>query len=705
MRSRIGLGLLVFFLSSTALLALPKPASATSNRTVGTSTSGDEGTKLGVVDLSKWHAAYGSVVRLDGDWAFVGGKWMEADALSPANLEQVRQSAVALKPGMVWFDPERGLDNPVFGYGTYIMRLDLAADVPKLSFYLPQIGTAGDLYCNGILVAKFGHIGKNPSQHRMSWQTELIALNLQAGSNFIVLNVSNFDDITTGLSGAPELGSRETMDARWHLSIAVCFLLFGIYSIMAVYHFFLFFFRTSNRSPLWFGLICLSLALRILATDDVFINILWKDFPAWAVFWISYLSYTALLMLFVRFILTIFPHQTNTLINAVNVVVCLAYSVIIIIFPPAIYTALLVWFQVYSLAVCLVMILVLIVSMVQKQENAGLFFFGLLIVVACTIHDILKPHYSLSSPYLAKYGMIVFVFFQALLISKSNFAMASKAERLSAQLQKVNSAMLRFVPKDFGRFLKRQSISQISLGDHSSQSWTILIADIKNFSRFSKDLAPEAVFTLINRFMEYSGPIVRKHHGFTEKFTGDGFMALFPGNARQALEAAIELIRKFDTINQEQKLLGREALELGIGLHHGPMLLGIIGELSNLASSIISEAVGLANRMQALTRPLGGHIIASEQTLRHIKNVEDFQQRFLGEFTMYSSDEVFKIYDFFDGDSRELWHQKRRGRRDFERAIDHYLHNQTAQAKTVLEKLSRDCPNDKAPRYYLAKLK
>ena len=61
--------------------------------------------------------------------------------------------------------------------------------------------------------------------------------------------------------------------------------------------------------------------------------------------------------------------------------------------------------------------------------------------------------------------------------------------------------------------------------------FTILFADIFDFTKFSEKSAPNEAFKWLNQCYVEVGPIIRKYGGFIDKYIGDGLMALFPAES------------------------------------------------------------------------------------------------------------------------------------------------------------------------------
>jgi class 3 adenylate cyclase len=131
----------------------------------------------------------------------------------------------------------------------------------------------------------------------------------------------------------------------------------------------------------------------------------------------------------------------------------------------------------------------------------------------------------------------------------------------------------------------------------------------------SQTMGPDDNFRFLNSYLRRMGPVVRRHDGVVDRYLGDGILALFPGDPCQAMEAAIDLQKALIEYNGHRAQCGYPAIEVGIGIHRAPVLLGTIGENNRMEPTMISEAVNAASGLEGLTRKLGKDILVSGETV------------------------------------------------------------------------------------------
>jgi predicted ATPase/class 3 adenylate cyclase len=195
---------------------------------------------------------------------------------------------------------------------------------------------------------------------------------------------------------------------------------------------------------------------------------------------------------------------------------------------------------------------------------------------------------------------------------------------------RITHSFERFVPKQFLEHLGRSSILDVELGDQVQREMTVLFMDARDFTTVSENLSAKETFALVNRLLAGVGPVVRRHDGFIDKYIGDAIMALFPGPVDEACKAALEIQQVVASLRAEATGAIQDNLKVGVGLHCGIMMLGTIGETERMDSTVISDAVNIASRLEGLTKEMGVDIIISQDVLARLKDSSRFSIRSLG---------------------------------------------------------------------------
>jgi adenylate cyclase len=181
------------------------------------------------------------------------------------------------------------------------------------------------------------------------------------------------------------------------------------------------------------------------------------------------------------------------------------------------------------------------------------------------------------------------------------------------------------IHETFGLHVGKEAARQILERDPglggAVQEVTVLFADVRNFTTRSENTTPQEIVALLNRMLTEAVEIVEeRNHGMVNKFLGDGFMALFgagdmQGNhAARAVAAGEQMLSRLKGLNRQLVREGREPLDMGIGIHTGPAVVGSIGSVRRLEYTAIGDTVNVASRVESLTKALGVPLLFTEAT-------------------------------------------------------------------------------------------
>jgi two-component system sensor histidine kinase ChiS len=259
----------------------------------------------------------------------------------------------------------------------------------------------------------------------------------------------------------------------------------------------------------------------------------------------------------------------------------------------------------------------------------------------------------------------------------------------------------RFVPREFLSLLNKESILQISLGDQVDMKMTVMFADIRGWTTLSESMTPQENFNFINAYLGRVSPMINKHKGFIDQYYGDGVMALFPGTPDHAVRAAIAMHRAVGEYNEERKKHGLHPIHIGIGLHTGNLMLGIIGSQDRMQGAVVADAVNLAARVEGLTRIYGSTITLSDSTFSQLEEPGEYKHRFVDKVQVKGKREPVSVYEVFDADLPSLARFKEETKEGFEEGLRLYYDKKFAEASVYFNQVSAKSPEDGAARIYL----
>lgn len=268
-------------------------------------------------------------------------------------------------------------------------------------------------------------------------------------------------------------------------------------------------------------------------------------------------------------------------------------------------------------------------------------------------------------------------------------------------LYSINSATGRFVPYQFLRALGKDNITEVHLGDHVSKDVSVFFSDIRRYTTLAEQMTPEENFRFVNSYAGRMGPVIQKNKGFVNQYMGDGIMAIFQDKAEDAVQAAIEMQRIIREYNGERIQMNRTPLEVGMGIHTGPLVMGIIGDSKRTEPATISDTVNLASRMEGLTKFYGSRLLLSEDTFRTLKDPEAFAHRFLGKVQVKGKEQAIGVYEIFDLEGNPLDKPKWQNRDIFQSALENYYLQNFEISQKLFEEIIAQNHLDKAAEFYL----
>ena len=275
-------------------------------------------------------------------------------------------------------------------------------------------------------------------------------------------------------------------------------------------------------------------------------------------------------------------------------------------------------------------------------------------------------------------------------------------EREEAILR-IHEVTKKFVPLEFIRSLGKESLTDVRLGDQVEKIVTVLFTDIRDFTSISEQMTPEANFRFVSSFNERLGPVIRCHEGFINQYLGDSIMAIFPRYPEDTLNAAIAMQHAVRDLNAERHSLGLAGIRAGIGMHTGPLIMGITGDNDRLDAATISDTVNSAARIESLTKYYKSSILLSGETLRHISNPGKFTLRHLGKVQLKGKYNLLSIYECLNGYSDEELDKKINLLPAFNEAMNYYFDQRFENAIHGFQSILMTDPEDHASEIFMQK--
>ena len=269
------------------------------------------------------------------------------------------------------------------------------------------------------------------------------------------------------------------------------------------------------------------------------------------------------------------------------------------------------------------------------------------------------------------------------------------------ELAKISDSYARFVPRQFLEQLGKERITDVALGDQVQRVMTVLFADIRDFTRLAEKMSPAETFHFVNQYLSAMEPAITLHNGVIDKFVGDAVMALFPDRPDDALQAALDMFRRLDAFNREREGRGEPPVKIGIGVHTGTLMLGTVGARDRMDTTVISDAVNLASRVENLTKTYRVPLIVTEDTFRALQSPDEVAMRRIDRVLVQGKSQPVVLYEVLDADTLERRAAKQRSQMDFEAGLSRYDALDFAGAIDCFERTLVATPSDSVAQLLL----
>ena len=174
----------------------------------------------------------------------------------------------------------------------------------------------------------------------------------------------------------------------------------------------------------------------------------------------------------------------------------------------------------------------------------------------------------------------------------------------------------------FGLHVGRRAAERILARDPGlsgvEEEITVMFVDMRSWTARASASPPAEIVEIMNDFFRVSVRAVEEEHrGMVNKYLGDGFMAIFgagdsgSNHACDAVSAGCEILRAVKGLNDELAAKERAPIQIGIGIHSGPAIVGSVGSPQRLEFTAIGNTVNVASRIQGLTKTVGRPLLVT----------------------------------------------------------------------------------------------
>jgi class 3 adenylate cyclase len=582
-------------------------------------------------------AALGGIVDLSGDWSFRHGD--DTAWADPAFHDDWARVQV---PGS-W--PASG--DAAGEIGWYRLRVP-ASRLPDRSGLALEIGgvySAYELYAGG---ERIGGIGRLPPDPRIAYGTRgvfplpaitdgedvLIALR--------VYHPATLPQLMAGVSTGPvRIGPTDVLTREAERRDLPILILAVMFLAVAGYHLHLWVRRRHLESYLHFGILSILTGLYVAGRTDLPADVLGWDLAKRIQLATQMLAPVAFAWFTLHFTGRAVPRWVRLFAgaSAAGAAGCFVLPVVSVVLVAN--------YQALALFAMKIWLVYLVIHAVRNDvPESRLLAFGVLAVVAGTIHDTLVFSDVLHTPFVVPYAYAVLVGTMAISLSNRFVRVYQEVDELNRDLEKRvadRTAELASLNADLEgrvrqqvteilrrsrleRYFSRQLLDRVlgeeeDLPSGAERAWiTLLFADLAGFTALSDRLPPEVVHRLLDAFLGAMIEVVEGAGATLDKLMGDGVMVLVgapdpltpEAQARTAVSLGIVMQHRLAALREKWREEGIDApLDLRVGIHHDSVTVGHFGTDELQTYTAIGKGVNLASRLEGACPP--GHVLVSRE--------------------------------------------------------------------------------------------
>ncbi len=458
----------------------------------------------GTIDVSNWNFSTNGIINLNGNWEMYWDTLM-GPATFISGKSPVNESTIPVPAS--WSSKKAG-KYPTLGMATYHLKINTGKKEGLYGLRIYDIFTASRVWFDNRLIYSTGVVGNSvkTSKPGFTYENIPIILNGNTDNHDLIIQASNFYHTRAGIIKPLFFGNFDQLTGQTKRLLVINMIIVGIILIISFNHLLYYFLRRTDRSNLYFGLLCFVMILRSISTDNRIITFFFPNINWELLFKFDNFSGFGTIPLFALFLYYIFKKEFPKTMLYALVSVGLLITLFVFATPQLVYGRFRMFYEIYILFGGLYLTFaVLLRASLHKREGALLTFIGFFLLYGTAINDVLVSMGIAHTPDLAPYGLVTYMLIQSYILSRRSAIAMVENEQLSTALQQEKQMLEERVEQRTDE-LKKQNDENIKHREELQiQGWfnesltrvnTILNNNKDNLKKLSQRLIAEIVAIL-----------------------------------------------------------------------------------------------------------------------------------------------------------------------------------------------------------------
>ncbi|MBJ6363611.1 sensor histidine kinase [Paenibacillus sp. GCM10012307] len=372
-------------------------------------------------------------VKLQGEWRFYPYRLLESQSLS---LDELYQHVEVPGSWNSYLETNSSFKSGL-GYGTYVLRFQTHPGDYILSLRVPNISSSYKLWIDGKPMAFGGVVGTDKASSEPDQLRDIVPFYNGDGEHELIVEVSNFFHRRGGIWTDFYLGGVDAVNDIQTIEAAEQMGLFGSLFMIGFYHIGLFVLRRQERFTLYFGLLCLLIALRIVVVGDVFI-MQWLPVSWETSHKIEYISFSLSPLFGYLYVYFLFPADASKRIVRLLAVGSSLLFLFVLLAPVETFSRQLWLFQSFVIMTGLFALIALVLSVKRRRAGSLIVLTGMFVFILSVINDVSFYNEWFGISDMIPAGLFFFIMMQAFIISNRFSHALHKVEEVSDELKSLN---------------------------------------------------------------------------------------------------------------------------------------------------------------------------------------------------------------------------------------------------------------------------
>ncbi|WP_442511996.1 response regulator [Novipirellula sp. SH528] len=266
--------------------------------------------------------------------------------------------------------------------------------------------------------------------------------------------------------------------------------------------------------------------------------------------------------------------------------------------------------------------------------------------------------------------------------------------RIRSSLRQIDARLA-----ELSKFLPRNILNQVLsnanlLEKPSPADVSVMVCDVRGFSRTSERVGPVQTITWISDVMNELSRIVLDHGGTIVDYVGDEIMAMWgapiasPQHAGDACRCAVAIQQAVNGLSEKWRSTVGGETRMGIGINSGLAVVGNTGSTHRIKYGPLGDTVNMASRVQGATKYLRSSILMTQSTAGRVD--ASLRGRRVCSVRVHNIREPVQLYELGRCGSDDLT----AGCAAYEHALSAFESAKHAEAQDILAQLLLEHPQD-----------